>query len=236
MSAIDKHQLGLYSKFTVTRTDGADQPGGKHHGDEYFVLNLTTDLHAITALSAYAKSCKSEYPVLSDELHKIIAAKRHTENEFVTVPEITLPNGTIVPSFRVSRYLASRGENDIPISVSHAVPWVNINFDKAKETCKRAGYNLITETQVLAIAWNISQQDANWSSGKVGEGNLYQGLHKGIVSEAQAGDYQSQDTKEQRWFILSNGERICDVAGNAFTWAYQAALLHTGNTFSPTLI
>lgn len=59
---------GLYNKFNVTRIDGSSDPGGKHDGCEYFVLDLTHDKHAKAALLAYAKSCRLEYPLLSEDL------------------------------------------------------------------------------------------------------------------------------------------------------------------------
>lgn len=59
---------GLYEKFTVTRNDGSSEPGGKHHGCEYFVLDLTHDPHAAAALRAYADSCAADYPLLADDL------------------------------------------------------------------------------------------------------------------------------------------------------------------------
>lgn len=59
---------GLYEKFTVTRNDGSSEPGGKHHGCEYFVLDLTHDKHANAALLAYADSCAAEYPLLAADL------------------------------------------------------------------------------------------------------------------------------------------------------------------------
>jgi hypothetical protein len=31
----------------------------------------------------------------------------------------------------------------------------------------------------------------------------------------------SPDPVERRWFVLSNGERIHDVAGNAFSWVFD---------------
>jgi hypothetical protein len=59
---------GLYQKFTVLRNDGKHMFGEKHHGCEYFVLDLTHDKHAKAALLAYAESCKDEYPLLSHDL------------------------------------------------------------------------------------------------------------------------------------------------------------------------
>lgn len=59
---------GLYNKFLITRTDGSSAQGRKHHECEYFVLDLTHDPHARAALLAYAESCKSEYPLLANDL------------------------------------------------------------------------------------------------------------------------------------------------------------------------
>lgn len=47
---------GLYKKFKVERTDGRSAPGEKHHGCEYFVLDMNHDHHARAALSAYVRS------------------------------------------------------------------------------------------------------------------------------------------------------------------------------------
>ncbi|WP_336816822.1 hypothetical protein [Burkholderia gladioli] len=59
---------GLYRKFDVRRLDGSSAPGGKHHGCEYFVLDLQHDAHAGAALAAYARSCSTTHPALSADL------------------------------------------------------------------------------------------------------------------------------------------------------------------------
>lgn len=59
---------GLFRKFNVTRTDGSDKPGGKHHGCEYFVLDVEHDPHAKAALQAYALACAATHPQLSADL------------------------------------------------------------------------------------------------------------------------------------------------------------------------
>jgi len=64
----DKAKTGIYQKFVVVRVDGKDEPGGKHHDCEYFVMDLDHDKHAPAAMAAYAQSCKDEYPVLSSEI------------------------------------------------------------------------------------------------------------------------------------------------------------------------
>jgi hypothetical protein len=60
---------GIYCKFNVTRCDGRSDPGEKHDGCDYFVLDLVHDKHAIPAIEAYAKSCKADgYEQLSKDL------------------------------------------------------------------------------------------------------------------------------------------------------------------------
>ncbi len=213
----DQHKLGIYHKFNVTRTDGTDAPGGKHHGDQYFVLNVTYDRHAIPALRAYADSCATEYPALAADLRKLA----RPADCFVDVPETTLPCGTVVPSFRVGQYLSSQdSEGRVSVNASDA-PWVRINYRNSVQACADSGLSLITELQWLAIAWNLSQQDCNWTGGKVGEGKLYQGIHRGNVNSAKQGTYESSDPDERRWHQLSNGQRIYDFAGNAFSWVFD---------------
>lgn len=72
---------GLYGKFYVERTDGRDLPGEKHHGCEYFILDLDHDKHAVAALRGYILSCRKEYPLLADDLSDKVAAmeKRFSE-------------------------------------------------------------------------------------------------------------------------------------------------------------
>lgn len=59
---------GLYNKFHVERTDGKSEPGQKHHGCEYFLLDLDHDKYAVPALRAYAEHCQAEYPLLAADL------------------------------------------------------------------------------------------------------------------------------------------------------------------------
>jgi hypothetical protein len=59
---------GLYEKYTVYRNDGGSSHGGRHHGCEYFVLDLDHDKYAVAALRAYAEHCEAEYPSLAADL------------------------------------------------------------------------------------------------------------------------------------------------------------------------
>jgi hypothetical protein len=140
---------------------------------------------------------------------------------FATVPAVTFPDGSIEPSFQVATYLTSKGEDGTPTISASAAPWVEINYHDAVAAAAGAGLALITERQYLAMAIDIASVAANWSDGAVGEGDLKQGLRNGDFNEAQAGDVVPKDADEDRWFTLSNGDRICDAAGNSYSWVFD---------------
>jgi hypothetical protein len=140
---------------------------------------------------------------------------------FVKVPATTLPGGTRVPAFAVARWLAARGPDGSVLLSEAARPWVNIGYHAAREACLRSGFGLLTELQALAIAHDLARQAINWSGGAVGEGRLFQGLHLGGFGGAQPACATSTDARERRWHELSNGQRIHDFAGNAFSWVFD---------------
>jgi hypothetical protein len=138
---------------------------------------------------------------------------------FIQVPETKLPNGLVVPAFKVAQHVSAKDE-DCNMSLDGTCkPWTNINFYKAQEVCKEYEYGFITETQWLAIAWNLATQDCNWTGGKVGEGDLFQGIRNS--ESAKPGNYTLTDSTERRWMTLSNGSKICDFNGNVFQWVFD---------------
>lgn len=50
---------GLYGKFFVERTDGKSELGEKHHGCEYYVLDLDHDKYAVPALARLREALRS---------------------------------------------------------------------------------------------------------------------------------------------------------------------------------
>ena len=66
---------GLYDKFRVERRDGESEPGRKHDGCRYFVLDLTHDPHAQPAVRAYVESCRDEFPLLAADLAAVLEDK-----------------------------------------------------------------------------------------------------------------------------------------------------------------
>lgn len=67
-ASVPAEQQGLFRKFDVRRVDGSDQPGGKHHGCRYFVLDVDHDPCARAALTAYAAACEATHPALAADL------------------------------------------------------------------------------------------------------------------------------------------------------------------------
>lgn len=63
-----REDQGIYQKYVVNRTDETDHTGCKHHGCEYFVLDLDHDEFAFHALRAYAEACQKKYPFLAQDL------------------------------------------------------------------------------------------------------------------------------------------------------------------------
>jgi len=61
-------EQGLFRKYDVRRTDGSDAPGGKHHGCDYFVLDVSHDPAAPAALAAYAGAIKATHPQLAADM------------------------------------------------------------------------------------------------------------------------------------------------------------------------
>ncbi|MFT3758468.1 hypothetical protein [Thauera sp.] len=183
-------------------------PQADRKGAQYFVLDLTQDPFARKAAKAYAKACKDEYPQLAADIRAQIDRVR--PGDIIDVPETTLPNGRVVPAFRIDRSHATRRAD--------GRPWVRINYHEAIAAAAAAGGALIAETQALAIAHQIAQQPENWTGGAVGAGKIFQGLHKGAVTEVQLPGYESDDPEERRWHVLANGARIYDFAGHLFSW------------------
>ena len=146
------------------------------------------------------------------------------QHAFIRVPETHLPCGIVVPPFEASQFLCSQApDSRVPRAASEAsyTPWVRISYLTALAACRAAGWSLITELQWLAIAYDVASQNANWTGGAFGKGKLLQGLRKRSVLAPVSGRYQPDDQAETRWKVLSNGERICDFGGNAWSWVYD---------------
>ncbi|MDB5813504.1 MAG: hypothetical protein JWN23_621 [Rhodocyclales bacterium] len=143
-----------------------------------------------------------------------------SSDQFVSIPETTLPGGSVVPAFQVMQYPASTLDGK-PVSTREGKPWVRISYHGAVKAAESAGYKLERESQRLAVAYHIAAQPANWMGGKVGEGKLFQGLRKGNANGVQDAAYESNDPDERRWFALPGDQVIYDIAGNVWQWVFD---------------
>ena len=145
-------------------------------------------------------------------------------SEFVRVPETRLPCGEVVPAFEVSKFLCCLDTDwRVPHAASwaHTVPAVLISYRMALEACRNSGWGLITERQWLAIAQDVAGVDANWTLWKFGEGKLRQGLRHGYTHGPVSGKFHPDTDDEFRLKRLSNGQRIYDFGGNAWSWVFD---------------
>lgn len=146
------------------------------------------------------------------------------DHAFTRVPTTHLPGGLVVQSFEVSTFLCCQDpESRVPRPGSHvaSTPWVRVSYFAASAACRAAGWSLITERQWLAIAHDAAGQNCNWTGGKFGLGKLKQGLRKRSILSPASGMYRPDDESEARWKTLSNGQRLCDFGGNAWSWVYD---------------
>lgn len=90
-----------------------------------------------------------------------------------------------------------------------------------------SGCHLITEAEWMTIAQNVLSVAGNWSGGAVGSGYIYSGHNDNVPAtaiEADANDANgyvntgSASGNQKRTLILTNGEVIWDLAGNAWEW------------------
>lgn len=225
----DLKQRGLYHKFDVIRIDGEHVAGGKHHGDAYFPLNLTRMSAATrSALKAYVAKIEHENTALAADLRAVLRAS--LPSEFVTVPDTTLPeitleDGTVIPSmfvpaFEIARCMSTVVDGKATIQID-GTPTVYISYFDANQAAENAGLKVLSESRAWSLAYNLLKVGANWTSGQVGVGKPRQGLRKGNVDEVQANDYVPEDPDEDRKFYLPNGDYIIDGAGGLYTHIFN---------------
>ncbi len=152
---------------------------------------------------------------------------------------ISCPNGYImVPgnatvgapdNFCVMQYEAQNSGGN-PASESSGVPWTSISQVNAKVECTSLGasFDLISNPEWIAIARNIENVAANWTSNIVGQGCLKRGNIDGLngcVGGDSSYDGGSPDNVGSRTnyngtaeLILDNGNTIFDFSGNVWEW------------------
>jgi hypothetical protein len=115
-------------------------------------------------------------------------------------------------------------------SQAAGVPWVGIpgGISDAKTECTDLGpnYDLVSNPEWLATAYEIEAEFKNWQSGVVGSGTLYRGHSDntpnnvvGITDENDGyTDIGATDDDQRRYHYTALGEQIWDLSGNATEW------------------
>ena len=165
-------QQGLFRKFDVRRTDGSDQPGGKHHGCRYYVLDLTHDQHAPAAMRAYAAACASTHPQLAADIVAEFGAPGTPEAPSHLMQALTngiplkepVSLGKALWAQREARAVLSGGTG--PVAAVHLVNIGLTGWVHTKETAEAwaDGYNTALKQyrsvlRVLAIPQRAAQLD-----------------------------------------------------------------------------
>jgi hypothetical protein len=132
-----------------------------------------------------------------------------------------------------------------PESRPDGIPWVRITQAEAIAECSsiHPGYHLVTAEEWASAARNVESVAGNWESGIVGTGKLASGNSDGTISASaiadgfavtgsnllsagnasdpyagtgnNSGEAWGSGKEQRRSFLLSNGESIWDLAGNA---------------------
>jgi hypothetical protein len=142
---------------------------------------------------------------------------------YVAVPgDIAL--GTV--KFCVSKY-EMRDVAGVASATPTGSPWTTIGASNAQAECTSLGarYDIISNSEWMAISRNIEAQAINWSGGSVGSGCLYKGNTEanGTCSYSANGLDSSSaavvgDRDSRGRLILSNGNPLWDLAGNLKEW------------------
>lgn len=132
--------------------------------------------------------------------------------------------------FSVMKYEAKDDGSNYFTSVAAGLADQDHDIFDGPTTCQALGdgFDLITETQWLALANEIYSQAGNWTGGAVGSGVLYRGNTDGSATSAassddndgyygtgnSASDSDNAGKEQRRTHVLANGQIIWDVSGN----------------------
>lgn len=143
------------------------------------------------------------------------------------VPEYTLPSGKVVPAFEVMKYLASDDGTGIPLSKPLTAPWTGQSYANARMACQKLDgysatstltgdgnalqYDIISETQWISLAHQVSDDSRNWVDGCYGNTGMIAGHRDNSPSSVLA----ASDNDENGYYLTSNSADASVTAGNS---------------------
>jgi hypothetical protein len=104
-------------------------------------------------------------------------------------------------------------ECKLAVSSLEGAPIVNISQKAASNVCSSFGdgYHLITNDEWMAIARDVEKVQQNWYENSLFRGNSDNDY---VVSDSD----NPTDSVNSRYFYLSNGNIVWDMAGNVWEW------------------
>jgi len=108
-----------------------------------------------------------------------------------------------------------------PVSVEVSLPWASISANDSATKCEALGakYHLISNEEWMAIARDIENVPANWTTGTVGSGYLICGNSGKTTCGYDGADPEAGATRDARAkLLLSNGKEIFDFSANVAEW------------------
>lgn len=153
---------------------------------------------------------------------------------YVEVPR----NSTYTSShFCIAKYEAKQSGSSA-ISLASGTPWTSITQTNAITACQAngTGYDLINNAEWQTVAQNIESVGTNWKNGTLGNGSLNRGHSDGTeetgfthpliahTNDTNACYGTGQTCSDSLWdtqrrtHVLSNGQVLWDLAGNASEW------------------
>jgi hypothetical protein len=206
-------------------------------------INLTTSVLTDGVYNFYASATNSASTASACSASSVTYTKISCPAGYIVVPA----NSTVGPSrdFCVMKFEA-KDVGGVATSQAANTPWVQINMANAAAKCASFGanYDLISNPEWMAIAYNIESNGVNWTGASPGQGALYRGhtdntpgnsLDITDVNDPYIGTGNSAPVtgKEQkRTLTLTNGEVIWDFSGNVWEWVDWS--LSAGLTSGPT--
>jgi DNA-directed RNA polymerase subunit H (RpoH/RPB5) len=223
------------------------QVGGLKSGDTIKLFSDSSCTTEVASGVATGSTINLKTSALLSGVYNFYANSRNSVNisacstATVAYTKIDCPTGFIpvianstlgTTDFCVMKFEA-KNVGTIATSQAASPPWVTINQANAAAKCAALGskYDLISNTEWMAIAYNVESVGVNWSGGSVGQGQLFRGhtdnnpantldvtninnpyIGTGDVATLPAGKEQ------KRTFTLTNGEEIWDFSGNLWEW------------------
>ena len=142
-------------------------------------------------------------------------------DQFIRIPETHLPTGLVVPPFAVGTYLCSKGPDGRAAVTAEGKPWTRITYADAVQACAAAGYELLCESQWLALAWTACRYPDNWAGYASRSRVVLQGIRKGRLTSPQPGLHNPEHMHEHRWLRVTHEHSLCDLNGNAWQWVFD---------------